>query len=96
MVIYSCSFFVNVFFNYCFIFGKLGAPALGVRGAALGTILARLFECAAALPCTCALSKAGALYPRWLVKFRSGLFRDYIRNSVPVVSNELLGLWAWR
>lgn len=92
MVIYSCSFFVNVFFNYCFIFGKLGAPELGVRGAALGTILARLFECAAALLYMCFIEKRVRFTPRWLFKFRSGMFRDYIRNSVPVVSNELL--WA--
>ncbi|WP_311488040.1 MATE family efflux transporter [uncultured Helcococcus sp.] len=38
------SFFVNIFFNYIFIFGKFGAPALGVAGAALGTIIARYFE----------------------------------------------------
>lgn len=38
------SFFINVFFNYIFIFGKFGAPALGVAGAALGTIIARYFE----------------------------------------------------
>lgn len=38
------AFFTNVFFNYVFIFGKLGAPELGVRGAAVGTIIARLVE----------------------------------------------------
>jgi len=32
----------NVLFNYMFIYGKLGAPALGVEGAALGTLLARI------------------------------------------------------
>lgn len=42
--IYGTSFFVNVFFNYVFIFGAFGAPALGVRGAAVGTILARCSE----------------------------------------------------
>lgn len=31
---------VNVFFNWVFIFGALGAPALGVRGAAVGTVIA--------------------------------------------------------
>ena len=33
--------FLNVIFNYIFIFGKFGMPALGVEGAALGTLLAR-------------------------------------------------------
>lgn len=92
MVVYSCSFFVNVFFNYCFIFGKLGAPALGVRGAALGTILARMFEFIATLVYMCLIEKRVRFTPRWLLRLRSGLFRDYVRNSVPVVSNELL--WA--
>ncbi len=32
----------NVLFNYMLIYGKLGAPALGVEGAALGTLLARI------------------------------------------------------
>lgn len=41
----SCfSFFINVFFNWIFIFGKLGAPRLEIAGAAIGTLLARIFE----------------------------------------------------
>ena len=30
------AFFINIFFNWVFIFGKFGAPAMGVAGAALG------------------------------------------------------------
>ena len=36
---------VNLVFNYILIFGKLGAPALGVVGAAIATVLSRFVEC---------------------------------------------------
>lgn len=36
---------VNLVFNYIFIFGKLGAPALGADGAAIATCIARVVEC---------------------------------------------------
>ncbi len=32
----------NIFFNYLFIYGNLGFPAMGVKGAAIATILARI------------------------------------------------------
>ena len=36
--------FVNLVFNYILIFGRLGAPALGVVGAAIATVLSRFVE----------------------------------------------------
>lgn len=38
------TFCVNVFLNWVLIFGNLGAPALGVRGAAIATLIARILE----------------------------------------------------
>jgi len=41
----SCvSLFTNVFFNWVFIYGKLGFPEMRIRGAALGTLVARVIE----------------------------------------------------
>lgn len=37
--------FVNLTFNYILIFGKCGAPALGVKGAAVATVISRIIEC---------------------------------------------------
>lgn len=41
---FNRSIFLNIGCNYIFIFGKFGAPELGVTGAALGTLIARIFE----------------------------------------------------
>ena len=42
--IYIISFIVNIIFNYIFIFGKFSMPVLGVTGAAVGTLIARMVE----------------------------------------------------
>jgi len=44
IVIYLSSLIVNVFLNWVLIFGNLGAPALGIEGAAIATSIARVVE----------------------------------------------------
>ena len=90
MVVYASSFFVNVLFNYCFIFGRLGFPRLGIPGAALGTVLARIWETVVVLLYMCRREKTVGFTPSWLLRGKSGLIGDYFKNSVPIVSNELL------
>ena len=45
MIISAISVLTNVVLNYIFIFGKFGVPAMGVKGAAIATVIARIVEC---------------------------------------------------
>lgn len=45
VVITSIAIGVNILFNYAMIFGHFGFPAMGVAGAALATVIARVVEC---------------------------------------------------
>ena len=44
MVAGICAILTNLFLNWVLIFGKLGAPALGVAGAAIATVISRYVE----------------------------------------------------
>jgi len=88
--VYGMSFFVNVIVNYMFIFGKFGAPALGVQGAAVGTVAARIFEfCCAAVYMYFIEKKVGF---KWhcMFKIDRTLIPDFIHHALPVMGNELI------
>jgi putative MATE family efflux protein len=88
-----CSFFINIFFNWVFIFGKLGAPAMGVNGAALGTLIARVIEFSVIMGFLFFKdTNIGLRIPDLTIKV-GDLVPEYIRISIPVlVSDTLLGL----
>lgn len=44
MYIYGISFLFNLFLNWVFIFGNLGAPRLEIKGAAIATLISRILE----------------------------------------------------
>lgn len=47
--IYTCSCLTNLVLNWVLIYGNLGAPALGVKGAAIATAISKTVECILAL-----------------------------------------------
>lgn len=90
ILVYSISLCVNGFFNWIFIFGNLGAPKLGVTGAAIGTVLARLAEFTVMLIFMIFFEKKLQIRLKHLIKVDKAMAKDYFKTCTPVVFNELL------
>lgn len=87
------AFFINIGANYIFIFGKFGAPEMGVAGAALGTLIARAFEFILIDGYVFFVDKKIGYRIRDLLGKCSDMLREYLRVSIPVlISDTLLGL----
>lgn len=90
----SISMCANTFLNWVLIFGNLGAPALGVEGAAIATLCSRIIEFAV----TVAYALGNKRFKlRLSAVFRPGMatLRRFAKYATPVVLNETLwGLGA--
>ncbi len=90
------SFIVNIGANYVFIFGKLGAPALGVMGAAVGTLIARGVEFLFCALYLLKYEKVLRYQARGLLQAPTKeLFGEFRRLGLPaIISDSLLALAA--
>ncbi|MBQ2803837.1 MAG: MATE family efflux transporter [Lachnospiraceae bacterium] len=87
------AFFINVGANYLFIFGKFGAPRMEVAGAAVGTLIARIFEFSVICGYLCVKDTEIGFRIKDLFAPVGNLWKEYIRISIPVlISDGILAL----
>lgn len=77
LIVNLSAFLFNVFLNWALIFGHLGFPALGVKGAAIGTVIARAAECFALLVYMRFMERHLHFRFKKLFHFDRILFRDF-------------------
>lgn len=85
---------VNLVLDYILIFGVLGAPALGVAGAAIATVIARFVECAIVIIWAHRhLDKNPYLRGVYKgLRIPGTILKDIFRKGLPLMFNEML--WA--
>lgn len=87
------TFFTNIFFNWVFIFGNLGAPRMEIRGAALGTLISRLIEAGCTLVYVLVIDKRIRYRVKDLFMRCGDMVPSYITYCIPVlISDTLLGV----
>ncbi len=87
LYILGVSMACNTFLNWVFIFGNLGAPRLGVEGAALATLLARVVSCAIAIGWA-VRDRRFRIDPALLFRPGGEMTRRFVRFATPVMCNE--------
>ena len=89
MYILAASMTVNTCLNWVFIFGNLGAPALGVQGAALATLIARCLEVVIVVT-HMTRTKFFRVRAGLLLRPGSSMVRRFLRYGGLVVLNETM------
>lgn len=83
---------VNVGLNYVLIFGYLGFPAMGVRGAAIATLISRILEMCVSAGYVFFADKKLRFTLADLLHTDRQLLRDFIRYGLPIIGGQVV--WA--
>jgi len=82
----------NVLLNYLLIFGVGIFPKLGVRGAALATLIARFVECSVVAFYVFRIDRKLRMRARDLFASAGNMLRQYLRYGLPVIAGDMV--WA--
>jgi len=96
MFILLGSVVLNVFLNWVFIFGNLGAPTMGLDGAGLATLIARMIMMIATIAYLLTSQKEEKWRPKaWFLMPSIRRFKDQLRLGTPVALQHLIEVGAF-
>jgi putative MATE family efflux protein len=90
MIIGSLCIVLNTGLNFLFIFGHFGFPALGVRGAGLGTLIARIVEMALYICLLAPGRRYFSLHIHPVRRLTLPIIQQAVKKTIPFTGNELL------
>ena len=88
-----CALVLKTILGYSLIFGHFGLPALGVRGAAIGTATGWAFECVLLLIMVYVMKTPLAANPLTFFNFDRSFLFSVLRTSMPAALNEVI--WSF-
>lgn len=84
------SLIINGGINYCLIFGRFGLPEMGIEGAAIGTLVARIVELLVVIFYMIKCDKKLKLFASAFLKRNKTLVKDYTKVVIPIICSQVL------
>ena len=83
------SFAVNIILNYVLIYGKFGAPEMGIRGAAIATLVSRAIELIVVVIYILFVDKKLHMRLKDLFAADKQMFKDYLKTGLPLMMSSI-------
>lgn len=88
----AVSLVVNSILNYILIYGKFGMPMLGVKGAAIATVIARILECFLIIGMVYNKNLVVSCRLKDIFSLKRKFVLSIIKVAIPIIANE--SLWV--